>query len=79
MNFQKCELFRKRFFTKNVESACNFCRRLEISFGFISISGITVRFDCTLELFLLPSMIGVTDVNEQLDTGRDRRRAISNQ
>lgn len=58
--------------TRNAESVCNCCKRLDISFVCVSISGITVRIDCALELLLLRLIIGVTDVNELLDTGRDR-------
>jgi hypothetical protein len=35
--------------------------------------------DCALELLLVLLVIGVNDPNEQLDTGRERRRAILNQ
>jgi hypothetical protein len=42
------------------------------------ISGVIVRFDSTLELLLSGLIIGVNDVNEQSDVGRDWRSAISN-
>lgn len=62
--------------TTNAASARNCSKRLEISSFFFSISGVvTLRFDCTLEFMLLRSIIGVNDVNEVLDTGRDRRES----